>query len=214
VKGPRWIAALGPVFVLLVGAAGRGGLEPAESRALRAPLAGMPRELGNFGFAEDVTISPGELRVLNPEEYLLRSYWDTAGAELSLFVAFYGRQARGSSIHSPRNCLPGAGWEPVEHRRVKLETAYGVGTVNEYLIEHESGRRALVYYWYQGRGRLEANEYLVKWQMLRDVLIKRRSDEALVRLVIPLDDEGRGVPDGIQRTLRRVADSLRDRLPA
>ncbi|MFQ5747058.1 MAG: exosortase C-terminal domain/associated protein EpsI [Gemmatimonadota bacterium] len=213
-RAPGWVVALAPVPVLLVGVAGRSLLEPARPLALRASLAGLPRQLGSFGSAEDLKISRGELRVLNPEAYLLRSYRDEVGDEMSLFVAFYGRQARGSSIHSPRNCLPGAGWEPVEHRRVKLRTAYGTGTVNEYVIEHESGRRALVYYWYQGRGRVEANEYLVKWQMLRDALVKRRTDEALVRLVIPIEDGASPrteVPDSL---LRRVADSLRDRLPA
>ena len=57
--------------------------------------------------------------------------------------------------------------------------------VNRYVLENK-GTRALVYYWYQGRGRVSANEYLVKWEQIRDRALRGRSDEALVRILIPL----------------------------
>jgi hypothetical protein len=43
-----------------------------------------------------------------------------------------------------------------------------------------------VLYWYQGRGRVAANEYLVKWDLLRDQALYGRSDEALVRIIVPV----------------------------
>jgi EpsI family protein len=63
-------------------------------------------------------------------------------------------------------------------------------TVNRYLLQNE-GQRALVLYWYQGRGRVAHNEYAVKWDLLRDAALHRRSEEALVRVVVPVvESEG------------------------
>ena len=57
--------------------------------------------------------------------------------------------------------------------------------VNRYLLSN-AGERALVYYWYQGRGRVASNEYRVKWDLLRDSALRGRSEEALVRIVVPI----------------------------
>jgi hypothetical protein len=40
-----------------------------------------------------------------------------------------------------------------------------------------------VYYWYQGRGRIVASEYQVKWNLLRDAALLGHTEEALVRVV-------------------------------
>jgi EpsI family protein len=57
--------------------------------------------------------------------------------------------------------------------------------VNRYLLQNRT-QQALVLYWYQGRGRVASNEYRVKWDLLRDAALRRRSDEALVRVVVPV----------------------------
>jgi EpsI family protein len=57
--------------------------------------------------------------------------------------------------------------------------------VNRYLLQ-KGAAQALVLYWYQGRGRVEHNEYVLKWDLLRDAALRQRSDEALVRVVVPL----------------------------
>lgn len=184
----RWapgLAAVVPAALLLIGAGGKAAVQPARGLELRAPLSAFPERIGSHELASAEELTKGELRILRPDDHLLREYRGAAGG-FTLFVAWYGRQLGGSSIHSPRNCLPGAGWEPVAHDRVAVPTPYGEGRVNRYLVEHESGARALVYYWYQGRGRVAADEYAVKWHLVRDALLRRRTDEALVRVVFPL----------------------------
>lgn len=175
-----------PALLLLLGVFGKGVVQPERSMSLNAPLEEFPVQVAGYVKTDTETLSTAELRILSPDDYLLRAYRNRSGVELTLFVAFYGRQLGGYSIHSPRNCLPGSGWEPIRHERVSAQTVYGEGQVNRYLVEHKSGARALVYYWYQGRGRVAANEYTVKWELLRDGFLHRRSDEALVRLVFPL----------------------------
>jgi EpsI family protein len=68
---------------------------------------------------------------------------------------------------------------------VEIASPLGPVRVNRYLLKNKQ-EQALVLYWYQGRGRVEANEYLVKWDLLRDAALRRRTEEALVRVVVPL----------------------------
>ncbi len=77
--------------------------------------------------------------------------------------------------------------------------------VNRYLLQN-GDQRALVLYWYQGRGRVQASEYMVKWDLLRDAALRHRSDEALVRIVVPL--VGTGVEEDSFALARSVAEEL------
>lgn len=182
----RVLLALAPAAVLAIGVLGRVTIRPDQALSTALPLAALPGQIAGFEQQREETLSGQELQVLRPDDYVLRTYRDADGTDMTLFVAFYGQQTSGASIHSPRNCLPGTGWEPLRHDRIDTRTAYGASQINRYLVEHGSGARALVYYWYQGRGRVIANEYTVKLDLLRDALFRRRTDEALVRLVIPI----------------------------
>jgi EpsI family protein len=75
-------------------------------------------------------------------------------------------------------------------------------TVNRYLLEKESNR-AIVYYWYQGRDRVSWNEYAVKWELLRDKAVHGRSEEALVRIVVPLRGRDTQTADSIASAAAR-----------
>jgi EpsI family protein len=166
------------------------GANSQQALPLRAPLSQLsaPHE----GYEErNETISPAEQRVAGMSAYLLRSYTQDSATAFTVYVGYYEKQQQGKTIHSPKNCLPGAGWEAVSAAEQTLATALGPVRVNRYLLVNKQ-QRALVYYWYQGRGRVEANEYRVKLQLLRDSALRGRSDEALVRVVVPLrsaDDE-------------------------
>jgi hypothetical protein len=81
-------------------------------------------------------------------------------------------------------------------------------------VEHESGARAVVYYWYQGRGRVEANEYMVKWDLVRDAVLRRRTDEALVRLVFPVGRDEGVTALRASKVVREVMLALAAHLPA
>jgi EpsI family protein len=122
-------------------------------------------------------------------DYLARAFEpaDTAAIArfFTLYVGYYDRQSRGRTIHSPKNCLPGAGWEPLANSVAHIAMPGGAVPINRYLLQ-KGNDRALVLYWYQGRGRVAANEYRVKWELIRDAALRGRTDEALVRIVVPL----------------------------
>ena len=182
-----------PAVILGVAAIFTVGIDTQRSLPLRAGLeTTVPGSLIDLT-GENQEISEAEVRVAGVSNYLLRNYRPArppaAGSGvvpwLQVYVGYYERQTQGRTIHSPKNCLPGSGWEPLASRTEVIETPSGPVTVNRYLLKNESAR-ALVLYWYQGRGRVEANEYVVKWDLLRDAALRRRTEEALVRVVVPV----------------------------
>ena len=205
------LASWTPAATLAVGVVLTLGLRGDRRIPLIAPLTqAVPRTLAGMT-GTDVVVSDQELAVAAPTTYVLRAFGDSTGARdsatapsFTVYVAYYDRQTQGKTIHSPKNCLPGAGWEPLTSSVSTVSTPAGPVPVNRYLLQHDK-EKALVLYWYQGRGRVAANEYLVKWQLLRDSALRHRSDEALVRIIVPLkgDDEA-----GAYRTAAGVVTQL------
>ena len=177
-----------PLCVLVAGCLLLASIRAHRATPLEAPLASLPSELPGHGSVDRV-VSEAEVRVAGMTSYLLRDFVRDSSVTVSLYVGYYDRQSRGRSIHSPRNCLPGAGWEMMSVERVPVATSLGSVTLNRVVLDNQ-GRRALAYYWYQGRGRVTASEYVVKWNLLKDAATSGRSEEALVRLVLPLPASG------------------------
>lgn len=151
---------------------------------LAAPIESVLPAIDGYS-VRDQKVSDEERRVAGMTNYVARVYARDSVAAFSTLVAYYDRQARGKSIHSPRNCLPGAGWEVLSGGTETVNTSSGRYTINRYILKHGASR-AVVYYWYQGRGRLVASEFAVKWNLLRDAALRGHTEEALVRVVVPV----------------------------
>lgn len=183
------VARWAPPAILALGALLTVGIDLQREMPLRAPLdTAVPAEIRGFT-GRDMTVSRAEQRVAGMDDYLLRVY-APAGADeeagaFSVYVGYYKSQMQGRTIHSPKNCLPGSGWEALASRTAVIPTAEGDVRVNRYVIQNRE-QQALVLYWYQGRGRVESNEYAVKWDLLRDAALHGRTEEALVRIVVPI----------------------------
>lgn len=184
-----------PAGILALGCLALAGAQRQVSMPLAAPLTvALPDSLPGMKAQGDQVIADAELKISGVSNYILRGYApDSVTPRLSVYIGYYESQAQGKTIHSPKNCLPGAGWEPVSSGSLTIDSEGYRFPVNRYLLENR-GRRALVYYWYQGRGRVSANEYLVKWEQIRDRALAGRSDEALVRIVVPVV-EGRSLEE-------------------
>lgn len=139
---------------------------------------------GNFG--QDLPLTSEELEVLGDGEFMHRIYRSQAAPPVDFFVAFFPTQRTGSTIHSPQNCLPGAGWAPIQSGRISMPGLNGsTMSVNRYLIAKGLDRQ-LVLYWYQSHGRIVASEYWSKFYLVADSIRMHRSDGALVRVITPL----------------------------
>jgi EpsI family protein len=199
----RWTpAALLMLGVLLLA----GGVKQQQDVPIRLALdEAVPREMAGM-VARDIEISEAEQQVAGMSNFVMRAYEPADGGAVgafSVYVGYYERQYQGKTIHSPKNCLPGGGWEPLVSSRETLSTPVGPAPVNRYLIANGPAK-ALVLYWYQGRGRVAANEYLVKWDLLRDQALLGRSDEALVRVIVPVTT----TEDDAYDRARRIAKDL------
>ena len=123
-------------------------------------------------------------RVLQADQYLLRRF-ESGGLPVDVFVAFYGSQRSGHTIHSPLNCLPGTGWAWAQRDREDITTNGGAMMTVNRNIATRNGDSLVVYYWYQSRGRVTASDYRNKFLLVRDAALLHRSDGALVRVTTP-----------------------------
>jgi EpsI family protein len=104
---------------------------------------------------------------------------------LALYIGYYASQRQGDTMHSPQNCLPGAGWQPIDSGIVRVRSGARDVDVNRYVVQ-KGGDRQVVLYWYQGRGRVTANEYANKMWLMLDAARVHRTDGGLARLITPV----------------------------
>jgi len=188
-------------------------LQRQERVPSREPLASIPAALGDWRLQRELQFDADTLAVLKPDDYISRSYVRTEQREVSLadlYVGFYETQRRGDTIHSPMNCLPGTGWQPVSTSRVTLAPAPGVTIdANRYVVQKGLDKR-LVVYWYQSHGRAVASEYWSKAYLVWDALRLNRTDGALVRVIAPI--EARAGAESVR--LQAIEDFVRAVYPA
>ena len=195
-----------PLVILALGAGALLRIGGQAEIPLRGSLDSIPRDLMGYS-ARDQVVSKEEQRVAGMDTYLMRAYVRDS-TYFSLYVGYYEAQTQGKSIHSPKNCLPGAGWEPLGNSARTVIVGGKPMTVNRYLLE-KAGAKVVAYYWYQGRGRVSWNEYAVKWELLRDKAVHGRSEEALVRVVVPVDPAS---PDSADVLATEIAQEVIPRL--
>ena len=145
-------------------------------------LDSFPYRIGSWRGA-DYSMEAKVVNILGVEDYLMRSYTDPSGGNLQVYVGYYESQSEGDIIHSPRHCLPGAGWQPVYAGKETVELNTGSRDfveINKYVVQ-KGMERELVLYWYHSRGRVVASEYADKLYLIWDSIFKKRSDGALIR---------------------------------
>jgi EpsI family protein len=171
-----------------VAAAGYGvyAMRP-EVVPLRQSLSLMPAELGRWSGRDTAPFSEQIMAVLGVDEYVSRIFYAKGADPVSLYIGYYHSQREGDTIHSPMNCLPGAGWEPVATGRATIPVGASgeTITVNRFVIRKGIDRQ-VVLYWYQSHGRVIASEYWSKVFMVYDAVRLNRSDAALVRVISPV----------------------------
>lgn len=154
------------------------------------PLSNIPDTISGWS-GVDQRIDPEALEVLGHGDFLSRIYSvDENTPPVGLFIGFFASQRTGSTIHSPKNCLPGAGWAFESSDTVSLRDANGIPhRVGEYVIA-DGGQKQFVIYWYQAHGRSVASEYMAKIYLIADAIRMNRSDGALVRVITPIESAG------------------------
>jgi EpsI family protein len=153
-------------------------------------LGNIPLKLQEWQGRDDPPMEPQILEVLGVDDYISRYYVSGAGS-VGLYVGYYKSQKQGDAIHSPLNCLPGAGWNPASKVTIQIPVIDGLSgqtssvTANRIVIEKGMDKQ-LVVYWYQSHGRTIASEYKAKIYSVLDAVRTNRTDAALVRVISPI----------------------------
>ncbi len=172
-----------------------------EAHVSRKPLKEFPAQIGSWRqVGDDIRFDNETEKVLRADDYLSRNFV-SEGRRASFYVGYYATQRDGATYHSPLNCLPGSGWVMSDPARVIISPA-GVTPFEANQFTIINGReRALMIYWYQGRGRAVASEYLGKIYTVLDSVRRRRSDGAMVRVMVPMGNS----PEEAQQTAVEMA---------
>ena len=152
------------------------------------PFAEFPSHIDEWQ-GEKTNLDLNVYNVLGVEDYVLGTYHNPSGRSVNLYVGFYQSQKEGDLIHSPKNCMPGAGWHILESTResVQFKDDDAPSTVARLLLE-KGGDRQVVLYWFQSRGRIIASEYMQKIWLVIDAVTRQRTDGSFVRLMAPVTD--------------------------
>jgi EpsI family protein len=156
-----------------------------------APLSAFPESLGGFSMIKSIPLDPEVQDLLKADDIMSRVYLDPSRTrEALLFVAYFKTQRYGQSPHSPKNCLPGSGWEPIYTDRPSIQVPGWPRpiVVNRYVVEKGDAKNVTLY-WYQTHSRVIASEYSAKFWLVADALRYRRSDTSLVRISVPVNGD-------------------------
>jgi EpsI family protein len=185
-----------------------------EAVPVRKEFDTFPTVIGTWQAKASSNLDPEIVNFLKVNDYVMQSYHDTDGRQLWLYVGYWATQRKGAQIHSPQNCLPGNGWEPIEASllRVVLPAPYAPITVNRYLIQKDREQQ-VVLYWYQSQGKAVAGELAAKVDMVRSAILRNRTDGALVRVSAPASGGVADTTDSLVRYVQKLYPILVEYLP-
>jgi EpsI family protein len=152
-----------------------------------APLSQFPTVSKEWRMTRDLPLEKETLDVLKADDTLNREYTAASGASAYFFIAFFKTQRKGQAPHSPKNCLPGAGWTSLEDTKISIPVPGWPEPIvtNKYVVQHGSDK-SVTLYWYQSHNRVIASEYSAKFWLVADAIRYQRSDTAIVKVVVPV----------------------------
>ena len=165
------------------------GFSRTEMSPRPKPLASFTMPDNGWKAIQDVQLDKETLDVLNADDILSRVYQNNAGGYADLFVAYFQTQRNGKAPHSPKNCLPGSGWTASQSGAIAVPVNGEAQSilVNRYIVARGSNQ-SVVLYWYQSRSRVVASEYAAKIFTVLDAVRFNRTDTALVRVVVAVNN--------------------------
>jgi exosortase D (VPLPA-CTERM-specific) len=203
------VVAILLAFVAAHSVSGREEMKP-DRMSLRL----FPSELESWR-ASDIALPIDVERALGVEDYVLADYAGPQGERVNFYVAYYASQRKGSSPHSPQVCIPGGGWVISDLRTVRFPLPDGAPLEAVRAVIQRGSERSLVYYWFDQRGQRLANEYALKWHLLRDAIVRNRTDGALVRVMtgVAPHEQMQAGDDRLMRFVGLAAPRLRAFVP-
>lgn len=159
----------------------------AEKTPPMMPLSTFPVSLPGYRMVRDIPITPEIQNILKADDTMTREYvGESSRVPVVFYIAFFNSQRYGQAPHSPKNCLPGEGWEPVDNSTIDVPVP-GWPTpiaINHFVVQHGDDKEVTLY-WYQSHNRIIAHEFAAKFWLVADSIRYNRSDSSLVRVIVP-----------------------------
>jgi len=182
---PHWRILLVALMMFFTGLLVR-GVNLTEATPPKKPFDAFPMEIGEWT-GEKGRFDERIYDALGVDDSILGSYRSSRGDVVQLYVGYYHSQKKGDLIHSPKNCMPGSGWNITNY---SIEEVGGNQTEDTFkaikLLIENGGEQQVVLYWFQSRGRIISSEYMQKIYLVVDSIFKRRTDGSFVRLISPV----------------------------
>lgn len=186
-----------------------------EAMPAVGPLSRFPTVAGPWSMYKDLPIEKEVQDVLLADDTLNRIYTRSANEGVFLFIAFFRTQRSGQAPHSPKNCLPGSGWESLESEPLTIAVPGRAEPIetNRYLVAR-GDEKSVVLYWYQSHNRIIAGEFAAKFWLIADSIKYHRSDSALVKIVVPVrNGDSTGATNEATDFVKAVFPALSAQLP-
>lgn len=174
----------------------------------------FPSQIGNWSLESEVPPDEASLAQLQPDDYLSRDYV-AGGDRVNLFVAYFKTQRTGHAPHSPKACLPGAGWQPVSAAVLPISVPQSGVTIdaNQYIVQR-AGAEMAVFYWYQNSRRTIANEYMFQVYAVPELLSHGRTDVAFIRVITEITNGLEGARNTALDFIRQIFPQVRSHIPS
>jgi EpsI family protein len=154
---------------------------------IKRSLDEFPKQIGKWTQVNTRLLSGPVAKMLGADDYIDYDYAAPEAPMLNLYISYFGCLDKKGGYHSPRNCLPGSGWDIAHSESLTLDlhrSEPSSAKVNMMIVV-KGNKKRLVIYWYQNRGRIISSEYWGKIYLVLDSIFKRRRDGSFIRIMAP-----------------------------
>lgn len=150
-------------------------------------LSQFPKQIGIWQVVGSGELSDSTLKMLGVDDYVDYRYASEDGTIINLYISYFSSVGVTGGYHSPRNCLPGGGWQIAELSTKRLNKSDSSKPVEVgFMVVQQGANKQITLYWYQNRGRVIASEYWEKIFLVVDAIFKRRRDGSFIRIMAPV----------------------------
>jgi EpsI family protein len=181
----------------------------------RTHFSEFPDDLAGWHCVRRETLEDDIIQRLLVSDYLSCGFVNREQERIAhLYIGYHEKQTRdrtsgrSSAIHPPEHCLPGSGWDVIDAQIVPIDGLPGA-EAKRFVIA-KGNERALVYFWYQSRGRAIARSHEKILYMFLDRARTGRTDGSLVRFTIPIHQ---GDIDEAEATFQSFSSAVTPLLP-